>query len=144
MNSLVKKENGFSLVEVLVGLVIIGIIAAGFLLAIATAYKANIIADERTTADSLARAQMESVKAQTYIEAEDDSEVIYIKLAVIPDGYEIWSVNRTGETEDIIGVPWDSQNGTAAVNDDGLQKIKLIIKHNGKEVLTLEDYKVDR
>ena len=147
-----KNEKGFTLIEVLVALAILGLIAVAFLMALSTASKAIIIADERTTAESLARSQMEYVKNQSYITAPVGGEVIYLKIDAsdIPDGYTIWSVNRAGgivyggNNEGIIGVPWDSQNNEAVGTDAGLQRIKLVIKHDIKVVLTLEDYKVNR
>ena len=141
---MIKSEKGIGLIEVLIALVILGIIGVAFLSGLATASKAVIIAAERTTAESLARSQMESVKEQPYEWAEDDGEVIYDLITGIP-GYTIWSFDRAGATvTDIIGVPWDSENNQAVTSDAGLQKIKLVIKHQEKEVLTLEDYKVDR
>jgi len=145
---LIKNERGFSLIAVIIALALLGIIAVAFLTALSTASKALFIADERTTAESLARSQMEYVKSQDYITAADNSEVTYVTIAdaEIPDGYIICSVNRASDTvEDIIyGVPWDSQNNLPVDTDAGLQRIKLIIKHHGKEVITLEGYKVDR
>jgi len=144
LKGLMTKERGFSLVEVLVGLTIIAVVVAAFLLAISTAYKANIVADERTKADNLARTQIESVKAQAYITAATNGEVVYTTIAV-PTGYQILSLDRAGATiAGVIGVPWDSISGAATSTDNGIQKITLIIKHNGNEVLRLEDFKVDR
>ena len=87
---------------------------------------------------------MEYVKNQPYDTAVG-GEVTYQKITGIPAGYTIWSEDRAGATvTDIIGVPWDSQNNQAVIPDAGLQRIKLIIKHHDKEIVTLEDYKVDR
>ena len=142
---MIKSEKGISLIEVLIALGILGLVAAAFLSGLATTSKALIIANQRTTAESLVRSQMEYVKEQPYEWAEDDGEVIYLLITGIPDGYTIWSFDRAGATvTDIIGVPWDSENNQAVTSDAGLQKIKLVIKHQEKEVLTLEDYKVDR
>ena len=149
-----KSEKGFSLVEVLVALALLGIIGAAFLGSLATASKSILIADERTTAESLARSQMENVKNQLYEIAEDGSEVTYDKITEITPGYTICSVNRADITvEDIKGVPWISDplvNQPAPI-DIGLQRIKLIIYHpydpihpDENIVITLEDYKVDR
>ncbi len=150
---IIKNERGFTLIEVLIAVALVGIIAVAFLSGLATASRALVIADEHATAESLARSQMEYVKNQGYITAADydagvpgSGEVTYDKITGIPDGYTIWSFNRAGATvEDIIyGVPWDSQNNLPVDTDAGLQRIKLIIKHHGKEVITLENYKVDR
>jgi len=151
-----KNEKGFSLIEVVIALLLMGIIGVALLIGLATASKAIFIADERATAESLARSQMEYVKNQAYITAADydagvpgSGEVTYTKIAdaEIPDGYIICSVNRAGDTvENIIyGVPWDTQDNIPEDTEDvGLQRIKLVIKHHDKEVITLEDYKVDR
>ena len=163
--ALIKNEKGFSIIEVTIAIVILGVIAVAFLSGLATASKAIYVADERATAESLARSQMEYVKNQPYDTADvydpgpppTGGEETYTKIAdaEIPDGYIICSVNRDGATiENIIyGVPWDSQNNQAVDTDAGLQKITLVIKHHGKEIftfirdgkkITLEDYKVDR
>lgn len=145
MARLMKSEKGFTLVEVLIALALLGLIATAFSIAIFTATKAIIVADERTTAESIARSQLEYAKEQEY-EYADGDEVIYLEIDISAEypNYSIWSVNRNEEVvEDIIGVPWDSENDIAEPNDIGLQKIELIIKHDGKEVLTLEGYKVD-
>jgi len=151
-----KNEKGFSLIEVMIAIALLGIIGVAFLGALATASTALFIADERATAESLARSQMEFVKNQDYKDAISvadggTGEAAYDKIDAldIPVGYVICSVNRAGDTvEDIIyGVPWDSDPAVnqAANVDAGLQRIKLIIKHLDKpEVITLEGYKVDR
>jgi len=146
-----KNEKGFSLIEVVIALLLMGIIGVALLSGLATASKAIFIADERATAESLARSQMEYVKNQAYDTAADydagvpgSGEVTYAEITA-PAGYTIWSVNRAGDTvEDIIGVPWDTENNLPVDSDVGLQRIKLVIKHDVKEVITLEDYKVDR
>ena len=140
-----KNEKGFSLIEVVIALLLLGIIGVALLSGFATASMALVIADERTTAESLARSQMEYVKNQGYNTAPAGGEAIYEKITGIPGGYTIWSVNRADATvEDIIGVPWDSQNNQAVDTDAGLQRVKLVIKHHDKEIITLEGYKVDR
>ena len=156
---MIKDERGISLIEVLIALAILGLVAAAFLSGLATASRAIIIADERTTAESLARSQMEHVKNQEYQWADPGDEAVYLKITDIPpeaQGYTIWSINRAGNTvEDIIGVPWDSDLTVdqPVATDVGLQKIRLVIKHGAKEVfifieddkkITLEDYKVNR
>jgi prepilin-type N-terminal cleavage/methylation domain-containing protein len=136
------RSRGFTLIEVVIAIALIGIIGAAILSALSTASLALIIADRRATAESIARTQMEYVRDQDYKKANNFDEVIYDPIADIPDGYAIWSVNRADETvDDVIGVPWNSGNNTAADVDAGLQRIKLVIKVDGEEIVILEDYK---
>jgi len=137
---LIKKETGFSLVEVLVGLAIIGIVVVGFLMAIATAYKANIISDERTTADSLARAQMEYVKAQGYISADSAGWPYELPGSPPPVSW-LWAIPvdpPAGYTVNVDAIPIHD------IGDDGIQKIIIVVSHNNKIIVTLEDLKADR
>ena len=149
-----KDQKGFTLIEVVIAIALMGIIAVAILTALGTIYKAIVIADERTTALSLARSQMEYAKNQTYIDAgSDEAFYIEIDLDKFPN-YTIESVNRHGEpVEAIIGVPWNPLTGQPAPTDNGLQKLRLVVKHFGKEIftftndntnITLEGYKVDR
>ena len=144
------SSRGFTLIEVLIALALVGIIAIAFLGGLTTASRAVLTADVRTTAESLARSQMEHVKAQDYIAAPDGGEATYLKLTDIPDNYIICSVNRGRETdncgagEPIIAVPWDTASNEAVANDNDLQRIELVVKHGDKVVITLEGYKVER
>lgn len=145
IRKIIKNERGASLVEAVIALGLLGLIATTFLMAVFIATKSIAIADERTTAESLARAQMEYVKQQEYLDAPPGAGIPYMEIDLSENpNYSIWSVDRLGITvEEIIAVPWDSQNDVPAPNDVGLQQIELKIYHDSKEVLTLEGYKVD-
>jgi len=138
-------SRGFSMLEVVIAIALLGIIAVSVLSALQTAALALISADQRATSESIARSQMEYVKVQGYEEAPNGGEVTYEKIEINPDespGYTIWSVNRDDEVvADVIGVPWDSGNSTAMYQDKGLQRIKVVIKHDDKVLATLEDFK---
>jgi len=139
------SSRGFSMLEVVIAIALLGIIAVSVLTALQTAALALISADQRATAENLARTQMEWVKVQGYKEAPNGGEVIYKKIEINPDespGYTIWSINRDDEVvTDVIGIPWDSGNSTAVYQDKGLQRIKVVIKYDDKVVVTLEDFK---
>ena len=148
MKGLVRKEKGFSLIEVLVALAILGLIGAAFLMALATASKAIIIADERTTAESLARSQIEFVKSQDYIDyhLHDPSEV-YLEITPLPTNYSIVFIAEP--IDPTTGLPYTGPDGDPDGDgvygqDDGIQRITVTVSHQGNTVLTLEGYKVDR
>ena len=145
MKNIVKNQKGIAFIETLIALILLGLIGTAFMMALSVSSKAIILSDELTTSESLARSQMEFIKQQDYDEAPPGGEASYPKVSGIPDGYTIWSVDRSSNiVSGIIAVPWDSQTGAAANDDSGLQKIRLVIKHHGIEVYSLEGYKVDR
>jgi prepilin-type N-terminal cleavage/methylation domain-containing protein len=163
------RSRGLTMIEVLIAIAILGIISITFLSALSTSSLSVGLADERTVAESLARRQMEYVKNQGYNPASvlNNNNPTYQKITGIPEGYSVWSVNRTGGVvADIVGIPWDSESNMWVVKDIGLQKISLVIKHKDREnpaqdkviytfvnnnpvwatnvTITLEGYKVDR
>ena len=161
------SSRGFTLIEVLVAIALIGIVAVGILSALSTISTTLVVADERTTAESLARRQMEYVKSQGYNPASvlNDYNPTYQKISGIPEGYSLYSVNRDGvRVVDIVGIPWDSEINRPVDTDNGLQKVSLVIIHKDKqnedkviytfindndywaygEKIILEGYKVDR
>ena len=117
-----KKENGYTLIEVLISLVILGIVGIGFLAAIGTTYKANLTSDQLVSAESLARTQLETIKTQPY-------SAVY--TPIIAPGY-----SDDGFTVDIeIGM----NTGKA-----GIQAITVTIYHRGESVYSLTGYKSNR
>jgi len=142
---LIKNERGFSLIEVIIALALLGIIAVAFLGAMATASKALFIADERTTAESLARSQMEYVKNQDYIYYNVGGHAAYDEITPSDGNYSIdFTVVPFNP---ITGVPYTPDGEGIFDGDDGIQKITVNIYHPDTDpdpVITLEDYKVDR
>jgi len=131
-----SRARGFTMIEVVIAIAIIGIIGVAVMSALATASMTLIIADERATAESLARSQLEYVKSQTYNYTSEGGEFIYKKIhdIDIPYGYAIWSVNRDGEVvDDVIGIPWAGNASKPANVDVGIQKIALVITHKDRE-----------
>jgi type II secretory pathway pseudopilin PulG len=146
--NLTKNEKGASLVEVIVAIGLIGVVATAFFMAFFVATKSTAVADERTTAESLARTQIEFVKRQVY-ETEtltSTAEYLEIDLSENPH-YSVSSLNHRTDTvvEKIIATPWDSNADIPEDQGDdyGLQKITLVVFHDNNEVLRLEGYKVD-
>ena len=123
------RARGFTMIEVVIAIALIGLIAVAVMSALATASIALIIADERATAESLARSQMEYVKNSPYDDANDPPEYSP-DLASVPGGYYI----------DIEAVRLDPY-GDGTDEDDGIQKITVTVSRDDKVIVTLEGYK---
>ncbi|HEY81866.1 MAG TPA: hypothetical protein G4O01_01075 [Dehalococcoidia bacterium] len=121
--SLTTKQRGIGLAEVLVALALIGIAVVAFLSSLYTGARTVNIIYERVTAENLARSQLEYIKSQSYITAPTS----YQALSSLPPGFTI-----TTQASAIEG------------RDDNIQKITVTVSRNGKTLLTLEDFKVNR
>ena len=119
-----NKEKGFALIEIIVAIALLGIIGVAFLGGLSTASKALFLADERTTAESLARSEMEYVKKQDY-----DNTAPYT--------YAHGFVSSTSHPDYTIKVEVDPL-------DTSIQQITVTVNHRTETIITLEDYKVDR
>jgi len=154
-----RKQRGFTLIEVIIALALLGIIAIAFLGALATASTAIIIADERTTAESLARSQMEYVKSQDYSDNQWSYEVTGSSRTVLAGTPSWWdddnppllSSNYAGYSVEVKAEDFDADNdgilevGLVGDEDEGIRKITVTVEHLEKpEVIILEDYKVNR
>jgi type II secretory pathway pseudopilin PulG len=133
----IKGEKGFNLMEVALAMVMIGGIAVLYLSYLATGSRAIFIADERATAESLARTQMEYVRQQDYDADLDHDPPQYDTIPNIPDGFEI-SVNA-----ERLNPKDDGED-----NDDGIQSITVVVSHivegEPKEIYALEGYRARR
>jgi prepilin-type N-terminal cleavage/methylation domain-containing protein len=134
---------GFTLVEVLITIALIGAISVAFFSFMSAATSALIHADERTIAESLARSQMEFAKNQGY-QPLTGGEATYQKIDTTNlSGYSICSVNHNGSVVEnvIIGISWDTDpdDNKPSPTDTGIQKIALVIKHDGKKIYTFID-----
>ena len=151
-----RKQRGFTLIEVIIAMALLGIIAIAFLGALATASSSIIIADERTTAESLARSQMEYAKNQDYSDNQWSYEVTDSSRAVLAGAPSWWdddnppllSSNYAGYSVEIKAEDFDADNdGSIEVpgEDEGIRKITVTVEHLAKpEVIILEDYKLKR
>jgi prepilin-type N-terminal cleavage/methylation domain-containing protein len=122
-----RHETGQTLIETLVALAILGVIAVAFLSGLTTTSRVAYTADERATAESLARSQMEWAKNASY---SYDATSYSIAPIFATDDYINYSANIAAEP---LHDP-----------DDGIQKITVIITRSGEVVFQLEGYKVDR
>ncbi|MBA7685660.1 hypothetical protein ES703_94085 [subsurface metagenome] len=108
-------------------LAILGLIAAAFLGSLATTAQATFIADERATAESLARSQMEYVKTLEYVEYVDGATEY--PSALIPS----WLLDEDYSVTINVEPLYDA---------DDIQKITVTVEHNDNQVFILEGYKI--
>lgn len=116
MRTAMRRQQAFTLVEVLVALGILAIVAATFLAAVGSNFKGAALAQERTIAESLARSQMEIIKKAAY-----------------SGSYTPEDSNREGYTIAVTVTPLQL----------GLQKVRVSVSHWGEEVIAVDDYKVE-
>ena len=121
-----RGQKGFLLIEILVGLALLGMLAVAFLNGLFTTSKGVMISQESVAVESLAKSQIEYIKVQEYIPAAQ-SEENYDSIVIPPDldaEYDI-EINR----ETIISSPGE---GLFEV-----QRIIVVIKRNGEEIFTM-------
>jgi prepilin-type N-terminal cleavage/methylation domain-containing protein len=152
-------SRGVTLIEVLIALALFTIIAIVFLGGLTVAARAVFIGDQRTTAESLARAQMEYVKSQAYSPAEWDYEITATSRTRTyheePDKRPTW----WSDVPEDIPPELDAMYHAYAVRVDaepiedpddpdsdlvGIQKIIVTVRHDDRVVFTLEGYNMDR
>jgi prepilin-type N-terminal cleavage/methylation domain-containing protein len=148
-----KGEKGFSLIEVALAIALLGVVAVAFLHALATGSKAIMIADERATAESLARAQIEYVRGQEYSSADWNYTVTSSQLSSTDEPTADWWDDDpppllSGDFDGYTVIVQVSILGGGAI-DNGIQVITVTIQHTvegepTKQIFTLEGYRAQR
>jgi len=136
------SSRGFSLIEVVIAIALIGIIAVAIMGSLSYASTVLIITDRQATAESLARSQLEFVKNQYYIDYSDPDRdpADYAVIPEYPEGYTIEIVAEPIDPDTYEPYPYIEEDG-AFYKDDGIQKITVTVSHDGKAIITLEGYK---
>jgi prepilin-type N-terminal cleavage/methylation domain-containing protein len=153
-----RSEKGFSFIEVMIGIAILGILSSAFLMAIMNGTMVSHQANVRATAEKLAVSQMETIKSGPYFIAQSGQADYTSAVPAPPSGYRIDTLDSTSTpvTGHILGIPWDFVNNTKWTGtkplDPGIQKITIVIQSNAelnshgvyKEIFRLTDFKVNR
>jgi len=126
-----QTQNGFSLIEILVAIALVGILGMAIPGALSTANRTTIISNEHTMAESLARSQMDYIQNQSYDSI--DNPPVYAVLSNLPATYSIVTLMATRL----------DPKGDGTAQDDGLQQITVTVKHGTEIVYTLIDFKVN-
>ena len=143
-------SRGVTLIEALVAMVLVAIIAVAFLGALTTAARSAALADIRTTAESLARSELERAKEPHYEAYLVDDPPSYTKAAEESSdhpGYYIWvtAFPIDPETGGILVDPETGQFLDGYDEDLGIQEVTVTVNHHPTgDALTLTGYKLDR
>jgi prepilin-type N-terminal cleavage/methylation domain-containing protein len=122
-----RNESGFSLVETVISILLIGILASAYLGSLATGLRVLIETDRQQTARTLAEHQLEYIKGLAY------------SLTYTPDTisteYDGYSVSVSAS--EVVS------------RDVNLQKIRILVSFHDKPVVladgsTIQGYKVNR
>ena len=116
-----RNQSGFTFIETLVSLAVVGFIAVFFVNSLSTSSSLGASIDEDETAKNLAEYQMEYIKNQEYMTSYEP--------ASIPEAYNNYTANIT--------------TSMIAVRDGNIQKITVVIMHHGINVTSLQGYKLN-
>jgi type II secretory pathway pseudopilin PulG len=123
-------ETGFSLLEVLLVMGLVGLMGIVVPSSLSTANKLTFKSNERTIAENLARSQMDYVQAQSYDSINNPPA--YNILSNIPATYSIAQTTARLDPK---------EDGTDL--DDGLQRITVTVQHGTNISYTLVDFKIN-
>lgn len=133
-----RGQKGFLLIDVLVGLAIVGVITVAFLSGLTTTLKGVSLSQERVSVESLVKSQIEYIKTQAYVAvgdySPDDPDHRY-EVIVPPD------LAAAGYSVELI----DMNPPETILSEAGgyeLQKITVAVKRDGKAELVVSIYRV--
>ena len=132
-------QKGVMLLEILVGLAILGAIAVAYMSGLTSTFNAIGISQEKVAAESLAKSQVEYIKTQDYVKVADYDpgdpanryELITVPSDLTAAGY---SVNITTPVELISEMEggFELQSVNITVRRNNQQKLQIsVYRHSG-------------
>ncbi len=134
---LLRKQTGFTLIEILVAVFILSMIGVVFLNALFSTSKTVTASQENVAVESLARSQVERIKSEDYVPVaaynpSDPAyryELIDVPADLLAAGYSV-EINPP-----VVIIP-----GAAGFE---LQSVAVVMKRSGEEVFTISIYRVE-
>lgn len=120
-----RGVQGLSMIELLVGLGILAAIGVAMMSGLATAFRSQDITREQLRAENLARAQLESIRNQPYLDT-------YAVSVPLPAGYSI-TINTQ---------PFCTPQ--PCIPDNKIQQNTVTVFRGGKSLRTVSDLKTRR
>ncbi len=131
-----QEQTGFTLIETLVGVALLAVIGVALMSGLFTGYKSLDISQERTYAESLAKSQVEYIKAQEYISVVHyDPNDPTKRYGIIAIPAHLAAAGYTIEIEPPIIVQ------PAGVSGYELQGITIKVNYHGATKLTIIFYR---
>ena len=128
-----REQQGFALVETLVGLAIFAAVSVALLNGLSTGNKSLSVSQDNTFNDSLAKSQAEYIKDQVYISVVDYGNPDVYQVVAIPA-----DLAAAGYTVEII--PPETVEA-AGISGFELQGITIKVKRHGSVKSTLTLYR---
>ena len=132
--ALVRNQQGFTLIEILVAVAILSVIAVAFLSALSTGYLSLVLADKNTIAESLTRTEFENIRKAGY--------PIILRDPADPDSGN-YDAQKKPYGSDLYVVDIQVTELGDGTSDRPIQLITVQVSHLGEEVLTTQTYIAD-
>lgn len=121
-----KKQRGFTILEMIVAIAIIGVTSVTFLRGFSTASIGTALFDERETGKNMAESLMEYIRTQNYAA-----------------NYTLNSTMNSTYSDAYPGYTWNITVNNVMARDGNIQKITVNVGRNNKELFRLQGYKVN-
>ena len=140
MTKLLKQE-GFSLLEVMIALGILGIVGIGFMVGLSGAFRLQDRTIEQVRASNLARGHLEHIRSLAYNPAGYDADM-HPPGPFIPQGYSI--AVTTSQYCDGLGPDGVPGGASDCYPTSEIQKNTVKVSRDDRVILTVEDLKTKR
>lgn len=136
-------QRGFGLLEVLVGVGLLGFILGAFLTTLGTGFRATTTQDQQVTAGALARSQLESIRSADYF--APPSVPYLIPPGNDPGVYAVPAPNFTPPPQYSVVVEIAQYcDDVQCYPVDEIQQVSAAVSHDGKPVRQISVLKARR